>query len=96
MRQKLYKELREATEKASMDILSLSIETAEKQKRKYQNLFNKEMDQIWQNEKKLPLEQRLTSNMIHLIEQRLANIEARLACIHQYKLELSKIQKENF
>lgn len=91
-REQLYREYIEATQQAKTAIMKLSLETAEEQMHQCQKRFNIKMNQIWSNENQLPLDQRLTPRMIYLIEQRLANIDARLECIHKYKLQLSKLE----
>ena len=50
------------------------------------------MNQVWQHEKTLPSDQRLTSTMIHLMEQRLANIDARLEYIYKCKAQLFQLK----
>ena len=92
MREKLYQQYKEVAELAKANMMTLSIETAEGQMRQYQKQFNTEMDQMWHNEKIVPSDQRLSPRMIHLMEQRLSNIDKRLACIYKYKAQLSKIQ----
>ncbi|CAF2064739.1 unnamed protein product, partial [Rotaria magnacalcarata] len=83
VRKKLSKHYIEVAEQAKADIMILARDTAEGQMRQYQKQYNMEMNQVWQHEKMLPLVQRLTPTMIHLMEKRLANIDARLEFIYK-------------
>jgi len=91
MRKKLSKQYTEVTEQAKTHIILLAQDTAEGQMRQYQKQYIMEMNQVWQHEKMLPSDQRLTSTMIHLMEQRLANIDARLEYIYKCKAQLFQL-----
>ncbi|CAF5083605.1 unnamed protein product, partial [Rotaria magnacalcarata] len=92
VRKKSSKHYIEVAEQAKDDIMILARDTAEGQMRQYQKQYNMEMNQVWQHEKTLPLDQRLTSTMIHLMEKRLANIDARVEYIYKCKAQLFQIK----
>ncbi|CAF3411399.1 unnamed protein product [Rotaria socialis] len=79
-------------EQAKTDIMILARDAAERQMHQYQTKYNMEMNQVWQHEKIVPTNQRLTSTMIHLMEKRLANIDARLEYIYKSKAQLFQIK----
>ncbi|CAF1340290.1 unnamed protein product, partial [Rotaria magnacalcarata] len=91
IRKKLSKHYIEVVEQAKADIMILARDAAERQMCQYQTKYNMEMNQMWQHEKILPTDQRLTSTMIHLMEKRLANIDARLEFICKCKAQLFQL-----
>ena len=64
------------------------LECAEVQRSRCQQKFDDEAKQLWNTDKTLPFQQQLTSMMRNLIEQRLANITARIECLYKLKLQL--------
>ncbi|CAF4336398.1 unnamed protein product [Rotaria magnacalcarata] len=91
VRKKLSKHYIEVAEQAKTDIMILARDAAERQMRQYQKQYNMEMNQVWQHEKILSTGQRLTSTMIHLMEKRLANIDARVEYIYKCKAQLFQL-----
>ncbi|CAF5144860.1 unnamed protein product, partial [Rotaria magnacalcarata] len=91
VRKKLSKHYIEVAEQAKTDIMILARDAAERQMRQYQTKYNMEMNQVWQHEKILSTGQRLTSTMIHLMEKRLANIDARVEYIYKSKAQLFQL-----
>jgi hypothetical protein len=92
MRKKLSKHYIQIVEQAKADIMILARDTAERQMRQYQKQYDMEMNQMWQHEKILPTDQRLTSTMIHLMEKRLVNIDARTEYIYKCKAQLFQLK----
>jgi hypothetical protein len=93
IRTKLFKHYVEVVEQAKVDIMILARDTAERRMHQYQKQYNMEMNQMWQNEKLLPIDQRLTSTIIYLMEQRLVNIDARLEYIYKCKAQLNQLHR---
>ncbi|CAM4983549.1 unnamed protein product [Rotaria socialis] len=91
VRKKLSKHYIEVAEQAKTDIMILARDAAERQMPQYQTKYNMEMNQVWQHEKILSTGQRLTSTMIHLMEKRLANIDARVEYIYKCKAQLFQL-----
>lgn len=91
IRKKLSKHYIQIVEQAKADIMILARDTAERQMHQYQKQYDMEMNQMWQNEKILPTDQRLTSTMIHLMEKRLVNIDARTEYIYKCKAQLFQL-----
>lgn len=73
------------------DDSQISISRAKENLLQSRRQVNRELDELCQDENKLPEHQRLTPRMIFLLEQRFANIHANLACINRYKIELFRI-----
>ena len=88
IRQQLYKQYKESAEQARMKMVDIYLECAEAQKNRCQQQFNVELKQMWNNETALPSEQQLTPMMRNLIDQRLANITARIKCLYKFKIQL--------
>ncbi|CAF5193258.1 unnamed protein product [Rotaria magnacalcarata] len=91
VRKKLSKHYIEVAEQAKTVIIILARDTAERQMHQYQTQYNMEMNRVWQYEKTLPPDQRLTPTMIHVMEKRLANIDARLEYIYKCKAQLFQL-----
>lgn len=91
-RQQLYKQYKDTAEQGRTKIMALYLECAETQKNHCEKQFNKEAKEIWDTEKTLPSEQQLTPIMRTLINQRLANITARIECLYKFKIQLVKVQ----
>ncbi|CAF1506721.1 unnamed protein product [Adineta ricciae] len=53
------------------------------------NIFNEQMDKLWENNKSNSCDQRLSYILSNIIDRRLANITARVGCIYHYKRKLS-------
>ncbi|CAF1164057.1 unnamed protein product [Rotaria sordida] len=92
IREKLYHQYTEVAEQVRVYMMTLYMYTTEGHMRQCQKQYSMAMNQIWRTERALPVKKRLTPTMIHLIEQRLANIDSRLACIYKYKAQLSKLK----
>ncbi|CAF4574193.1 unnamed protein product, partial [Rotaria magnacalcarata] len=76
----------------STNKVTISLDLIKQHMHQCQKQFNKEFEHMWHNQKTLSPDQRLTSTMVHLIDQRLANIDARLECIYKLKAQLLKIK----
>ncbi|CAF4845295.1 unnamed protein product [Rotaria socialis] len=92
MRKKLSKHYIQIVEQAKADIMILARDTAERQMRQYQKQYDMEMNQMWQHEKIIPTDQRLTSTMIDLMGKRLVNIDARTEYIYKCKAQLFQVK----
>ncbi|CAF4502169.1 unnamed protein product, partial [Rotaria magnacalcarata] len=88
VRKKLSKHYIEVAEQAKTVIMILARDTAERQMHHYQTKYNMEMNRVWQYEKTLPPDQRLTPTMIHVMEKCLANIDARLEYIYKCSITI--------
>jgi hypothetical protein len=92
IRRQLYQQYKETAEQARIKMMKITLECAEEQREQCQQQFNIEVKQIWDMEKTLPSEQQLTQMMRDLIEQRLANITARIECLYKFKIQLHHIK----
>lgn len=91
LRQKLYKQYKDTAEQGRTKIMALHLECAEAQKNHCEKQLNKEEREFWAKKKTLSSEQQLTPTMRSLIDQRLANITARIECLYKFKIQLVKV-----
>jgi len=94
IRQQLYKQYKETAEQGRKNMMAVYLECAEAQKDQCQQQLDVETKQIWDNETALPSEEQqpLTPMMRNLIDQRLANITARIECLYKFKIQLFQIK----
>ena len=88
IRQQLYKQYKDTAEQGRMNMMTVYLECAEVQRSRCQQKFDSEVKERWNTEKTLPFQQQLIGMMRNLIEQRLANITARIECLYKFKLQL--------
>ena len=91
VRQQFYKQYLEIGEQASAKMLALYTETAEKQMHEYKGRFDAEIDKLEKICESSSADPPLTSTMIDLVKQRLANIGARLECLYKFKVQLGRL-----
>ncbi|CAF1670998.1 unnamed protein product [Rotaria magnacalcarata] len=92
MQEKFFKQYAEIESHTSTNKVTISLDLIKQHMHQCQKQFNNELEQMWHNQRTLSSDQRLTSTMLHLIDQRLANIDARLECIYKFKAQLLKIK----
>ncbi|CAF2087086.1 unnamed protein product [Rotaria magnacalcarata] len=92
IQEKFFKQYVEVESHTSTNKVTISLDLIKQHMHQCQKQFNKEFEHMWHNQKTLSPDQRLTSTMVHLIDQRLANIDARLECIYKLKAQLLKIK----
>jgi len=91
-RQQFYKRYKEVTEQARMDMINVSFEHTKDQKKQYEQQYNVELQQVWNKEKTLPSDQKLTPTMHSLIRQCSINIRAHIECLYKYKTQLFQMK----
>ncbi|CAF1273820.1 unnamed protein product [Rotaria sp. Silwood1] len=92
VQQQFYSQYKQIIEQTKKDMLDLYTQSATTQKMRYQNGYNEKLQKIREEQQLLPDEQKLTTKMIEIIEQRAHLIEERLKSIHYYKLEKLSVQ----
>jgi len=88
IRQQLYKQYKNVAEQARNNMMTVYMKCAEGQKQQCQIQYDIVLKEIYDMEKTLPSNQRLTKTMWNLIEQLLANISAHMECIYKFKRQL--------
>ncbi|CAF1559392.1 unnamed protein product [Rotaria sordida] len=92
VQQQFYSQYKQIIEQTKKDMHTLYTQSATNQQMRYQNEYNDKMKKIREEQQLLPDEQKLTTKMIEIIEQRARLIEERLKSIHHFKLEKLSIQ----
>ncbi|CAF2830170.1 unnamed protein product [Rotaria sp. Silwood2] len=87
VQQHFYAQCRQISEQTKTDMITLYTQSATNQQKRYQNQFNDKMTKMREEQRFLPDEQKLTTKMIELIEQRAHLIEERLKCIYNFKVQ---------
>ena len=92
LRQQLYKQYKSVAEQARTTMMNVYMESAEGQMSQSDKQFSIEMNEMWKVNKSLPLDQQFTQVMLNLIDQRLANITARIKCVYKFKTDLLHVK----
>ncbi|CAF4930110.1 unnamed protein product [Rotaria socialis] len=95
MQEKFFKQYAEIESNTSTNKVTISLDLIKQHMHQCQKQLNKEFEQMWHNQRTFSPDQRLTPTMVHLIDQRLTNIDARLKCIYTFKAQLLKIKIES-
>lgn len=88
IRQELYQQYKNVAEESQLKMMSIYMECAEKEMQQSQEQFDLQMKQLWEREKTFSSEEKLTPLMYNLINERLANITARIEYLYHYKVQL--------
>jgi hypothetical protein len=67
------------------EMLKIYIETVETKLQQSQQLFDSEMTKFWQDQRSLPISERLNQTMINLMDRQLILIISKVECIYNYK-----------
>jgi hypothetical protein len=62
------------------DIVEIKLQESKK-------IFDNEMAKMWQNQRKLPMNQRLNSTMLQFIDRYFALATEKIQCIYHYKMQ---------
>ncbi|CAF5166352.1 unnamed protein product, partial [Rotaria magnacalcarata] len=71
IQEKFFKQYVEVESHTSTNKVTISLDLIKQHMHQCQKQFNKEFEHMWHNQKTLSPDQRLTSTMVHLIDQRL-------------------------
>ena len=88
IRQELYQQYKTVAEQARNYLMTISMECAQQQKQHYHKEFETAMKEMWEKEKTLPYDHRLTIRMQQLLQQRFDDISARIECLYKFKMQL--------
>lgn len=88
LQQQVFNELKEITKQARDELMNLTIEYTKMQKRHYEHLHSKALNEVRAKEQTLPVNEKLTLQMWKLIEQAQSNISARVECLYKFKFQL--------
>ena len=91
IREQLFSQSENLTEQVRTNLMTVQVECAEAYMQQCNKQFNIEMDEIWKVNKSLPSNQKLTSIMRNLMDQRLENIRACLQCTYKFKTQLAHV-----
>ncbi|CAF3999887.1 unnamed protein product, partial [Adineta steineri] len=85
--QQIINQLTNAVEQAKDDMLNLYVKTAEIQMEHYSKpYYDKELEKIYVERNSLPIDQKLTTIMRNLLEQRADNRKERIKYVNEFKI----------
>ncbi len=87
VREQLYTQYRQVIEQSKMDMFNLYTNSAKTQMQHYQREHNNEIEKMRQDQRSLPLAQKLTRVMMDLIEKHADVIAERIKCIYNYRAQ---------
>lgn len=87
VREQLYTQYRQVIEQSGMDILNLYVNSGKTQMQHYQREHTNEIKRVWQVQRSLPLDSKLTDIMMDLLEKRVDVIVERIKCIYNYRAQ---------
>ncbi|UJR06554.1 hypothetical protein I4U23_010838 [Adineta vaga] len=88
LQEQLYEQYKIIVEHTKHNTYSNYISSIEKQISFYEKQFHNGKNELWKISRALRTNDNFSSFMLHLIDQRLANINASMECINKYKTEL--------
>jgi hypothetical protein len=92
VQEQLYTQYKKIIEQSKIDMFNLYISSATTQMNRYQSQYNDGIKKMWQDQRLLSDNRKLTPAMIDLMEQRACIISERIKCIYNYKLETLSAQ----
>jgi hypothetical protein len=75
-------------------MFNIYISSAKTQMQHYQREHNNEIKRMWQDQRSLPQDQKLTRIMLDLLEKRADVIEERIKCIYNYRAETFSVHSQ--
>lgn len=97
LQEELYKDYKLITQQAKTNRLDIYMKTLENQIDHYEKHFNRIIDKIYKINSSIPPHQQLTSNMLHIIDQRLHNMTTYIQTLYRYKTEMVELKiKKSF
>ena len=87
LRQQLYKQYKDVAEKGRNKMMTLYMETIERQMIEFHKQFDIEMEEMWKRQKTISVELQLTETMLNLSNQRLINITTYFKTLYKLKSE---------
>ena len=85
VRKKLYDQQAQLVKQLKDDMFSLHVNSAKAEVQYYDQRDEDEIKKMWQDQRSLTSNQRLTPAMLDLIEQRAKILEERVLCIHNFR-----------
>ncbi|CAF5056865.1 unnamed protein product, partial [Rotaria magnacalcarata] len=85
IRERLSKQYVRIIQKAKYDLMSVLSTAAQFNKDEHRETYDKEMVQLWDNQRQLPNDERLTENLLTIFDQRQQNIIKCLEYIYNIK-----------
>ena len=95
MKERLYQEYKNVAEQARNNMMTLSMACAEEQKRQCHEDYEIAVTAMLNSRKKLTTDPKITQPMCDLIQQRLANIGARIECEYSFKTLLVQLRNKS-
>ena len=85
MRQQLLAECRSLAEQSRTAMFALTMETAEAEKNDYKKKYDEMLKTMWSERHVSPANEKMSIQMIDLIEKRCKKIDERIECIYKFK-----------